>query len=104
MVPTFKLLRDRSKELAAASTTNQVKGRAYREALQQQLVQGAKNYSTAVSDREAVEELVDLIEVVHALLPAHNMTYEELEMVRRRKKEDQGGYTNGTAVNLTKDA
>lgn len=103
MVSTFKLLRDRSKDLAAVTPTDQVKGRLYREALQQQLVQGAQNYSVATSDREAVEELVDLLEIVHALLPAHNMTYEELEMVRRRKKEEQGGYTNGTAINFTKD-
>ncbi|WP_342527132.1 nucleoside triphosphate pyrophosphohydrolase [Chryseomicrobium sp. FSL W7-1435] len=100
MTSTYQVLRDRSPERQNSQNTSLeiLRGTHLRSALHSQLVAGATRYSQAETDRQAVEELVDLVELVHALLPAHNMTYEELEMVRRRKKNEQGSFTEGHAI------
>lgn len=93
----MKLVRDKCPELKTEKP-ERLKGTAYRVALQQRLLATAENYQKAETDRKAVQELVDLVELVHALLPAHNMTFEELEMVRRRKKTEQGAFDQGQAI------
>lgn len=39
-----------------------------------------------------IEELVDLLEVIHAAAIAHGYTLEELEEVRAKKAEKRGGF------------
>ncbi|NHJ85247.1 MAG: phosphoribosyl-ATP pyrophosphohydrolase [Asgard group archaeon] len=42
----------------------------------------------------SVEELCDILEVLHALLNIHKMTFEELEIVRLEKRKTNGGFDN----------
>ena len=41
-----------------------------------------------------IEELADLLEVIHAAAIAHGYTIEELEAVRTAKAEKRGGFQN----------
>lgn len=97
-----KLIRDKSVELKLHDpekhTFEVTKGQKYVSALQERICDGAERYKMANSDREAVEELVDLLELIHTVLPLHNMTFEELDMVRRRKKMEQGSFETGQVL------
>ncbi|MFC4355526.1 hypothetical protein ACFO0S_10730 [Chryseomicrobium palamuruense] len=75
-----------------------IKGQKYVQALHQRICDGAVGYKFASTEREAVEELVDLLELIHTVLPLHNMTFEELDMVRQRKKTEQGSFSKGIVL------
>jgi predicted house-cleaning noncanonical NTP pyrophosphatase (MazG superfamily) len=47
-----------------------------------------------------VEELADAIEVIYALAQQLNVSLEELEKVRIKKKEERGGFENGFVLQL----
>lgn len=51
-----------------------------------------EEYQEAATNEEAVEELVDLLELVHAAVQIHGATIEQLEEVRRAKAEKRGGF------------
>lgn len=42
-----------------------------------------------------IEELVDIIEVIHGILYNQGITIEELEILRLKKKEERGGFSKG---------
>ena len=42
---------------------------------------------------EDPEELADILEIIRSLLETHVITYEDLEIIRRRKLEENGGFT-----------
>lgn len=97
-----KLVRDHSIQSHDPSSDilqlETVKGQKYVQALHQRICDGADRYKSAPNDRDAVQELVDLLELIHTALPLHNMTFEELDMVRRRKKAEQGSFVKGVLV------
>jgi predicted house-cleaning noncanonical NTP pyrophosphatase (MazG superfamily) len=49
-------------------------------------------YCAAETDGEAVEELADLLEIVHALAKHHGSSIEGVEAVRKGKAEKRGGF------------
>ena len=42
-----------------------------------------------------IEELADIIEVIHSILHNRGVTIEELETIRLKKKEERGGFSKG---------
>lgn len=52
-------------------------------------------FQQAVHKMDAVEELADLLELVHAALNVYDVSYEELEAVRLHKKDKRGGFADG---------
>lgn len=46
----------------------------------------------ANTEEEIMEEMADLLELIHAMLDAQNKTIEELEEIRLKKKEKRGGF------------
>lgn len=58
----------------------------------------ALEFQGAASPTDAVEELADILELVHAALDVYGMSYEQLELIRVQKKEKRGGFSEG--VNL----
>lgn len=55
----------------------------------------ALEFQEAASPKDAVEELADILELVHAALHVYGVTYEQLEQVRVQKKEKRGGFSEG---------
>jgi len=42
-----------------------------------------------------IEELADILEVIHGILENENISFEELEKIRINKKEERGGFSKG---------
>ncbi|WP_019240893.1 MULTISPECIES: nucleoside triphosphate pyrophosphohydrolase [Bacillus] len=49
-------------------------------------------YFEAENDEDAVEELADLLEIIHTLTYCHGSTPEKLEQVRKEKAAKRGGF------------
>lgn len=55
----------------------------------------ALEFKEAAVQKDAIEELADVLELVHAALDVYNVSYQELEQVRLAKKEKRGGFSEG---------
>lgn len=51
-----------------------------------------EEYTRAADDSEGVEELADILEMVHALAQVHKFLPEDLEKVRAKKAEECGEF------------
>ncbi|TSI05106.1 nucleoside triphosphate pyrophosphohydrolase [Lysinibacillus sp. BW-2-10] len=51
-----------------------------------------KEYEQTSNETDALEELADLLELIHAALSVHNKSFDDLETVRRKKLEQRGGF------------
>lgn len=91
-----KLVRDRIPEIIARSgrtfTLKVLDEEEYKRELQKKVREELAEYMGALSNQDAVEELADLLELVHALASVHGFTVEELEEVRSEKMEQRGGF------------
>lgn len=55
----------------------------------------AMEFKEAAIQQDAVEELADILELVHAALHVYGVSYEELDQVRIKKKDKRGGFSQG---------
>ena len=53
-----------------------------------------QEYLTAETNEEALEELADLLEVIHALAKVHDSSIEEVEKIRVQKAAKRGGFSD----------
>lgn len=93
-----KLVRDKIPQIIAAD------GKAYRsrildkeeylQELRTKLREETEEYFNASNDKEALEELADMLEVIRALAEAHSSSPTELEKIRVDKAEKRGGFQN----------
>lgn len=60
--------------------------------LKKKLTEELQEYNEAKTDEEAVEELADILELLHAAVKIHGSSIEELEEVRKAKVEKRGGF------------
>lgn len=60
--------------------------------LRKKLKEEVMEYQEAATDEEALEELADLLEVIHSLASIHQSTFEELEQIRKDKTAERGGF------------
>ena len=61
----------------------------YRFALDEKLDQEIVDYQIS----KDMSELSDVLEVIHAIVEARGMTFEELDEMRLKKREKRGGFT-----------
>ena len=65
----------------------------YKNALVEKLQEETAEAVHAVNTGSNVaEELADVLEVLHALAAAHNITINEIENIRKKKKQERGGF------------
>jgi predicted house-cleaning noncanonical NTP pyrophosphatase (MazG superfamily) len=64
----------------------------YIQELQNKLQEELEEYLNAPDHPNAIEELADMLEIIHALTAIHNLSIEELEQVRVKKAADRGGF------------
>ena len=64
----------------------------YNNELKKKLSEELQEYNDAKTDEEAVEELADILELLHAAVKIHGSSVEELEEVRKAKAEKRGGF------------
>ncbi|SEP01027.1 nucleoside triphosphate pyrophosphohydrolase [Paenibacillus sp. OV219] len=91
-----KLVRDRIPEIISNSgstmSTRILDEEEYRTELRTKLNEETEEYLTAETDDEALEELADVLELLHALAVSHGFTPDQLEEVRMVKAEKRGGF------------
>ncbi|RHW38172.1 phosphoribosyl-ATP pyrophosphohydrolase [Neobacillus notoginsengisoli] len=56
------------------------------------MLEEAHEFKVAVGKKEAVEELADILELIHSSLRVYGVDFEELEVIRKEKKEIRGGF------------
>jgi predicted house-cleaning noncanonical NTP pyrophosphatase (MazG superfamily) len=91
-----KLVRDKITEVIERSgkafSTRVLSDDEYKQELQKKLHEELEEYLNASDDQSAIEELADMLELIHAITAVHNSSIEELEQVRLKKLTDRGGF------------
>lgn len=96
-MPTYnKLVRDNIPQVIE-QTNKQFSARIlskeeYMVEVKKKMNEELKEYQQATTNEEAVEELADILELMHAAVKIHGATIEQLEEVRRAKAERIGGF------------
>lgn len=96
-MPTYnKLVRDKIPQIIAADgksyTMSILSDDEYIRELKTKLNEELTEYLAAGTDRDALEELADLMELVHALSVVHGSSPEALEEIRQTKADKRGGF------------
>ncbi len=63
--------------------------------IKNKLYEEVKEFEATDNRKDALEELADILELIHAALPVHEATYQELEQIRLAKKKKRGGFKEG---------
>ena len=91
-----KLVRDRIPEIiekAGKTYTSRILTQdEYIEALRKKSYEELEEYMNASDNDSALEELADLLEIIHALAEAHGSTAEEVEEIRVKKAIERGNF------------
>jgi predicted house-cleaning noncanonical NTP pyrophosphatase (MazG superfamily) len=64
----------------------------YIKALKEKSFEELQEYIDAKNDEDAVEELADLLEIVHSLAECHGASIDKVEEIRKQKAEKRGGF------------
>jgi predicted house-cleaning noncanonical NTP pyrophosphatase (MazG superfamily) len=91
-----KLVRDRIPEIIESSgkrfSTKILDNQEYIKELRNKAREELDEYLYAENDNDAIEELADLLEIIHALAECHGVSFKEVEEVRQKKAEKRGGF------------
>ncbi|NMH68026.1 nucleoside triphosphate pyrophosphohydrolase [Bacillus sp. RO3] len=107
-MPTYnKLVRDRIPEIIEATgkafTTRILSEEEYLIELKKKSFEELEEYHDAETREEVIEELADLMEIVHAFGNSHNASLDEIEAKRREKAEKRGGFDKRIFLNEVAD-
>jgi len=96
-VPTFnKLVRDRIPNIIKASgktpITKILNQEDYITELRKKCEEELQEYLSAKTNEESLEELADLLEIIHALTSIHGSSFEEIEKLRVEKAAKRGSF------------
>ncbi|MFC4022333.1 phosphoribosyl-ATP pyrophosphohydrolase [Oceanobacillus longus] len=97
-MPTYnKLVRDRIPQIIENSgkscKTDTLNHDRYILELKKKVMEEVEEYQQAATKEDALEELADLLELIHTLVKdVHDSSMEELEKIRSDKAEKRGGY------------
>jgi predicted house-cleaning noncanonical NTP pyrophosphatase (MazG superfamily) len=91
-----KLVRDKIPNIIECSgkgcSTKILNNEEYIKALQKKSYEELQEYIVSKNNHEAIEELADLLEIIHSFAEYHGVSIEKVEEVRKRKLEMQGGF------------
>lgn len=98
MIVYNKLVRDKIPEIIRRDKKHPVieilDDNAYELELKKKLMEEINEYNDAKTKEEAVEELADVMEVIHALSKVHGKSIDEIDLVRKEKFKKRGGFTD----------
>jgi predicted house-cleaning noncanonical NTP pyrophosphatase (MazG superfamily) len=91
-----KLVRDRIPDVIESTgkrfSTRILNNNEYITELKKKSSEELEEYVKTESNEDAIEELADLLEVIHALAEVHGVSIEKVEEVRKMKAEKRGGF------------
>jgi predicted house-cleaning noncanonical NTP pyrophosphatase (MazG superfamily) len=89
-----KLVRDRIPEVIESSgkkfSTRILNKQEYIKELKRKSFEELEEYINTDNNEDAIEELADLLEIIHALAEIHGVTVEKVEEIRKVKAERRG--------------
>ncbi|OIJ17605.1 phosphoribosyl-ATP pyrophosphohydrolase [Anaerobacillus alkalilacustris] len=96
-MPTYKkLVRDRIPEIIGNAgrkfTTSILNEEQYITELKKKSFEELEEYVNTTNNEDALEELADVLEIIHALADYHGSSIDEVEKIRERKAEKRGGF------------
>ncbi|WP_409292721.1 phosphoribosyl-ATP pyrophosphohydrolase [Peribacillus sp. SCS-37] len=80
------------KNTGAKFSTKVLDNEEYKKELKKKSFEELEEYIAAPTDEEALEELADLLEIIHALAAIHGGSIEEVEKIRKEKTVKRGGF------------
>ncbi|MUT65717.1 nucleoside triphosphate pyrophosphohydrolase [Paenibacillus sp. NEAU-GSW1] len=103
-----KLVRDRIPEIIEKQglefSSRILDSEEYVAELRKKVLEETGEYLSAQTNKDAVEELADVLEIIQALAEAHGASVQELERVRAEKAEKRGGFKERIYLIEVKDA
>jgi predicted house-cleaning noncanonical NTP pyrophosphatase (MazG superfamily) len=91
-----KLVRDRIPEVIESTgktfTTRILSNDEYIKELKKKSFEELNEYVNTENNEDAIEELADLLEIIHALAEYHGSSIDIVEEVRKVKAEKRGGF------------
>lgn len=103
-----KLVRDRIPEIITkqglSMKTRILDSNEYLTELRTKLQEETSEFLAAESSSEAIEELADMLEVIHALAEVHGVSVQELERIRAEKADKRGGFKDRICLIEVEDA
>ena len=63
------------------------------------LYEELNEYNAATSKEEAIEELVDIVELIYTAVKLHDVSLDEFEEIRLNKKKKKGDFEKGIYLN-----
>jgi len=91
-----KLVRDRIPEVITRNgkkcSTRILDNEEYLVELKKKSFEELEEYVKAQTDEEAIEELADVLEILHALAKVHGSTMRDVDEIRKNKAEKRGGF------------
>ncbi|ASS99169.1 phosphoribosyl-ATP pyrophosphohydrolase [Geobacillus thermocatenulatus] len=91
-----KLVRDRIPTIIEQSgktfTARILDDKEYRKELQKKAFEELEEYVQAETDGAALEELADVLEIIHVLAECHGASIGQVEQIRAKKAEKRGGF------------
>ena len=99
-MPTYnKLIRDRILEIIEkdnlAYNARVLEPEEHLTEIKKKLYEEVKEFDETTNEQDGLEEMADVLELLHAALKVYGKTFEELEEVRVQKKEKRGGFDKG---------
>lgn len=94
-----KLVRDRILEIIEAEglsyNSRVLEKNEHLTEIKKKLYEEVKEFDETTNEEDAIEELADVLELIHAALKVYNKSFNDLETVRVKKKEKRGGFDQG---------
>jgi predicted house-cleaning noncanonical NTP pyrophosphatase (MazG superfamily) len=91
-----KLVRDRIPEIIESTgkkfSTRILNNEEYITELKNKSFEELQEYVQTTNNDDAIEELADLLEIIHALAGFHGSSIDKVEEVRKVKAEKRGGF------------
>ncbi|PKR76810.1 phosphoribosyl-ATP pyrophosphohydrolase [Halalkalibacillus sediminis] len=96
-MPTYnKLIRDKIPEIidstGSSFNTRTLNEKEYIQELKKKLNEEVEEYQEAKTSPEALEELADILELLHALSKVHGSSIDTVEKVRCEKAQEKGAF------------
>lgn len=94
-----KLVRDKILEIieidGLAYNATVLKPEEHLTEIKAKLYEEVKEFDETTNKQDAIEEMADVLELLHAALKVYGADFEELEAVRVKKKQKRGGFDKG---------
>ncbi|AGK53636.1 nucleoside triphosphate pyrophosphohydrolase [Bacillus sp. 1NLA3E] len=91
-----KLVRDRIPEIIKNDgkkfSTRILNNDEYTKELKKKSFEELEEYMNTENTEDAIEELADVLEIIHALAEYHGVSIERVEEARKKKAEKRGGF------------